>query len=123
KALADSTTTIQPDPAIRSATDDWPFLYLLEPTIASYYLLALALIIGFGALLVLGAARATSTPVRRFSPHFFVLGAAFLLLETRSIVTFSLLFGSTWLVNALAFFAILVSVLLSIQLNSRLKLT
>ena len=60
--------------------------------------------------------------MRRFSPHFFVLGAAFLLLETRSLVSFSLLFGSTWLVNALAFFAILASVLLAILVNARLRI-
>ncbi len=42
------------------------------------------------------------------SPHFFLLGVAFLLLETRSLVTFSLLFGTTWIVNALAFFALLI---------------
>jgi hypothetical protein len=41
------------------------------------------------------------------------MGAAFLLLETKSIVQFSLLFGATWLVNALVFFAILLSVLLA----------
>ena len=58
------------------------------------------------------ASRVTRIPFRRgFSPHFFVLGIAFLLLETRSLVTFSLLFGTTWSVNALVFFAILVSVL------------
>ena len=44
---------------------------------------------------------------------------AFLLLETRSLVSFSLLFGTTWLVNALAFFAILASVLLAIFINAR----
>jgi hypothetical protein len=71
---------------------------------------------------VFGAARAGGTSVRRFSPHFFVLGAAFLLLETRSLVSFSLLFGSTWLVNALAFFAILASVLLAILVNARLRI-
>jgi hypothetical protein len=65
------------------------------------------------------AARASGTPMRRFSPHFFVLGVAFLLLETRSLVSFSLLFGTTWLVNALAFFGILVSVLLAILINAR----
>ena len=54
-----------------------------------------------------------------FSPHFFALGAAFLLLETRSLVTFSLLFGTTWLVNALVFAAILVSVLAAIGVTSR----
>ena len=122
-ALADATTDIAPDPAYRAATDNWPFLYLREPAVAPYYLVALLLILAFGVLLVLGAARATATPIGRFSPHFFVLGAAFLLLETRSIVSFSLLFGSTWLVNAMAFFAILVSVLASIQLNARLRLT
>jgi hypothetical protein len=42
-----------------------------------------------------------------------------LLLETRSLVTFSLLFGTTWLVNALTFFAILASVLLAIFVNAR----
>jgi hypothetical protein len=61
----------------------------------------------------------TSTPLRRFSPHFFVLGIAFMLLETRSLVSFSLLFGTTWLVNALTFFAILASVLLAILINAR----
>ena len=72
------------------------------------------------ALLTVGfAARQTGTTIRRFSPHFFALGAAFLLLETRSLVSFSLLFGTTWLVNALAFFAILCSVLLAILINAR----
>ena len=66
-----------------------------------------------------GAARVTGTAIRRFSPHFFVLGVAFLLLETRSLVSFSLLFGTTWIVNALAFFGILAGVLLAILINAR----
>ncbi|HEX2400783.1 MAG TPA: hypothetical protein VHJ79_12500, partial [Mycobacterium sp.] len=63
------------------------------------------------------AARVTGTTIRKFSPHFFVLGTAFLLLTTRSVVSFSLLFGTTWFVNALTFFAILSSVLLAILIN------
>ncbi len=98
-------------PTPRPATDDWPFLYLRTGTVAPYYLAALAFILIFAFASVLGAARVTRTPVRRFSPHFFVLGIAFLLLETKSLVSFSLLFGTTWVVNALAFFAILASVL------------
>ena len=47
----------------------------------------------------------------------FFLGAAFMLLETRSLVTFALLFGSTWLVNSLVFFAILCSVMLAVFLS------
>jgi SAM-dependent methyltransferase len=106
-------------PEPKPATDDWPFLYLRTGFVAPYYLVALAIILAFAALAVLGAARATGTPVRRFSPHFFVLGTAFLLLETRSLVSFSLLFGTTWIVNALAFFAILASVLVAILINAR----
>jgi hypothetical protein len=121
--LGDTTIPVPSDPEYRPATDDWPFLYLREPSIAPYYLAALAVILLLGAAAVAGAARATRTPLRRFSPHFFVLGAAFLLIETRSVVTFSLLFGSTWLVNALVFFAILLSVLAAIQLNARFRFT
>ena len=109
-------------PAPRPATDDWPFLYLRSGTVAPYYLAALAFILLFAVAVVLRAARTTSTPIRRFSPHFFVLGIAFLLLETKSLVSFSLLFGTTWVVNALAFFAILASVLLAIVVNVRLQL-
>ncbi len=107
----------QPTP--QHATDDWPFLYLRTATIAPYYVAALVFILVFGLIAVLTAARVTSTPIRRFSPHFFVLGVAFMLLETKSLVSFSLLFGTTWIVNALAFFAILASVLLAIGINAR----
>ena len=101
------------------ATDDWPFLYLREPFIAPYYLAALAIILVFAVLLVSRAAVRSGTSLRRFSPHFFFLGVAFLLLETRSLVSFSLLFGTTWLVNSLVFFAILASVLGAIAINAR----
>jgi SAM-dependent methyltransferase len=114
-----------PDPGpgdLKAATDDWPFLYLRSPFIAQHYFSALAFALLIAFLGVGFAARAGGTTMRRFSPHFFVLGAAFLLLETRSLVSFSLLFGSTWLVNALAFFAILASVLLAILVNARLRI-
>jgi SAM-dependent methyltransferase len=103
-------------------TDDWPFLYLREPGIAGYYLAALALVLLLALGAVLAAARATGLTVRRFSPHFFVLGTAFLLLETRSLVTFGLLFGNTWIVNGLVFFAVLASVLAAIGISSRIRL-
>jgi len=106
-------------PEPRPATDDWPFLYLRTPFVAPYYLVALGVILLAALAAVLAGARATGTSLRRFSPHFFVLGTAFLLLETRSLVSFSLLFGTTWIVNALAFFAILASVLLAILINAR----
>jgi SAM-dependent methyltransferase len=109
-------------PEPKQATDDWPFLYLRSPFIAPHYLAGLAFALVIAVLGIAFAARAGGTSVRRFSPHFFVLGIAFLLLETRSLVSFSLLFGSTWLVNALAFFAILASVLLAILVNARWRI-
>ena len=110
------------EPEPKAATDDWPFLYLRTPFIAPHYLAGLGFVLLIALVGVFGAARVGGTSVRRFSPHFFVLGMAFLLLETRSLVSFSLLFGSTWLVNALAFFAILASVLLAILVNARWRI-
>ncbi len=117
---------VDPLPAIdgatpRPATDDWPFLYLRTPQVALYYLAALAFLLLFAIVAVGAAVRVGGARGRRLSPHFFVLGIAFLLLETKSLVSFSLLFGTTWLVNAMAFFAILTSVLLAIFVNQRYR--
>ena len=72
-------------------------------------------------MLVGRAAQRSGTSFRQFSPHFFVLGVAFLLLETKSLATFSLLFGTTWIVNSLVFFAVLASVLAAILVNQRIR--
>ena len=77
---------INTDGAPQPATDDWPFLYLLAPSLPSHYFIALGLILAWGVVLISRAAYRSGTSLRRFSPHFFVLGIAFLLLETRSIV-------------------------------------
>lgn len=104
--------------ATMEARDDWPFLYLREPGIPQRYLLALAAVL-LGAAVAVSLTAGVTRTVRGLSPHFFLLGAAFLLLETRSLVTFSLLFGTTWVVNALVFFAILASVLGAIAVHAR----
>ncbi len=101
------------------ATDDWPFLYLVGHSFPMLYIegLAMVLVFALGGTLTL----APRNVLRRFDWHMFFLGAAFMLLEVKSLTTFSLLFGSTWLVNSLVFFAILSSVLLAILFNSRFK--
>jgi hypothetical protein len=116
-ALGGERATVATAPA--PATDDWPFLYLREPGIDPTYIAALGFVLAAAAIGTLLVARGSRTPVAAFSPHFFALGAAFLLLETRSLATFGLLFGTTWLVNALVFVAILLSVLLAIAANAR----
>jgi hypothetical protein len=47
---------------------------------------------------------------------------AFALLEVKALTTFALLFGSTWMVNSLVFFAILLGVLLAVLVNARFKI-
>ena len=113
-ALSVASTTPPPP-----ATDDWPFLYLREREIDPAYLAALGFVLVAATTGTLLVARESRTPLAAFSPHFFALGAAFLLLETRSLATFGLLFGTTWLVNSLVFVAILLSVLLAIGVNAR----
>jgi hypothetical protein len=50
------------------------------------------------------------------------MGAAFLLLETKSVVQFALLFGTTWFVNSLVFIGVLVSVLLAIEVERKVRI-
>ena len=121
--LADrADPTVDVADAVRPATDDWPFLYLETPSIDGLYLAVLAGIVSISLAAVLLAGRIAGTGVSRVSPHFFVLGAAFLLLETKNLATFSLLFGTTWLVNALVIAAILASVFAAIALSARVRI-
>jgi hypothetical protein len=106
----------QPTPA----TDEWPLMYLRAPGLALPYVFGLAMVAVIALGLIFGLAPASAR--KGFNGHMFFLGAAFMLLETRSLVTFALLFGSTWLVNSLVFFAILCSVMLAVFLSARFPL-
>jgi hypothetical protein len=96
-------------PPVEVPTDDWPFLYLSRKTIPGDYLVVIGslLVLTLGALLALrgGAAAGADTA------HFALLGAGFLLLETKSITDCSLYFGATWLVTLLVVTGVLVMVL------------
>ena len=98
------------------AVDDRPFLYLKERSIPSLYLIVIALILGVSLLGV----RIFGGPLRNMRGYgdLFFMGIAFLLLETRSITTFALLFGTTWLVNALVFTGVLLA---AIEITQRRK--
>jgi hypothetical protein len=107
-------------PGVDSATDDWPFLYLQTHSVPTIYLQAVALVwllATFGVLLSLGR-----RGLRRFDAALFFTGLAFLLLEAKSIVNFTLLFGATWLVNALVIVGILATVLLANWVNAATRL-
>lgn len=110
-------TSITPPPA----TDNRPFLYLFTDRIPSLYLITLGLILVAG-LIGVGIAGGGSS-YRRMRPYadLFLLGAGFMLLETKSITGFALLFGTTWVVNAIVFAGVLVAVLAAVEVTRRFK--
>ena len=106
-------------PVIAPATDDRPFLYYQGGGIPSMYLWTLA---GILAISLIGV-RIFGGPFRAMRPYadLFFMGAAFLLLETKNIATFALLFGTTWMVNALVFGGVLVIVLAAVETTRRFR--
>jgi hypothetical protein len=74
---------------------------------------------GLGLLLVFLFLPRTKTAIlgngfrRALNVQLFFLGAGFMLIETKAVVTMALLFGSTWVVNSVVFFAILLMILLA----------
>ncbi|MGW7006370.1 spermine/spermidine synthase domain-containing protein [Streptomyces sp. NPDC054933] len=124
-----TSTTAGPTPAcatiwhgraIAPATDDHPFPYLATNSIPSFYLWTLALIVAASLLLV----KATGGPLHAMTRYLdlMFMGGAFLLLETKNVVQFALLFGTTWFVNSLVFAGILLSVAAAIEVTRHLRL-
>jgi SAM-dependent methyltransferase len=80
----------------RLTTDDWPYFYQHEPGLPMIVILvSIAILIVFGWFL-----RQTSGEGQRMNLHFMFLGAGFMLLEAQIVSKMALLFGTTWVVNA-----------------------
>lgn len=101
------------DPSVRLATDDWPFLYVRPGSFPLAYIVILTLIALSAVLAIRGAFGSDTFSRGRFDPVMFLLGAGFMLLETRLVTQLSLLFGSTWIVNTCVFGGILSMALLA----------
>ena len=101
------------------ATDDSPFLYFRGGSFPALYTVTLLSIL----LTSLVAIRALGGPLRSMRPYadLFFMGAAFLLLETKNVATFALLFGTTWFVNALVFAGVLVIVLAAVETTRKFR--
>jgi spermidine synthase len=104
------------DAGVEPATDDWPFLYLHTRHIPPHYLGALALILVVSTVVVMAVLRGQGGA---WSWQFFLLGAGFMLLETKSIIQFALLWGSTWVVASLAIASVLSMALVANYVVSR----
>lgn len=99
------------------ATDDWPYLYLERRGIPLPYWVVLLVVLAIAWV----SMRKAFSAARRLDWHFFFLGGAFLLIEFKSITQLALLFGSTWIVNAVAVSAVLLMVLLANLMVSRAR--
>lgn len=119
-------TVVQPGEDLPMATDDWPFLYLRKPMIPALSIRA-ALVMGalaVGLLVLFDRKRAKAEGKGTFAGfdwRMFFLGAGFMLVETKAVVRMALLFGSTWIVNSIVFFAVLLVILLANLLVLRLR--
>jgi len=92
---------------IPPATDDWPYLYLRERSVPDVYWQVLLILFVLSVPVVLRVFPESA----RVNSHFFFLGCAFFLLETKSITEMALLFGSTWIVNSVVISSILIMIL------------
>ena len=105
---------------VASVQDDRPYPYLPVHSIPNFYLLVLGLILT-ASLLVVRVAGGPFKKMARFVDLFW-MGAAFLLLESKNIVQFALLFGTTWFVNSLVFAGVLLSVYAAVETARHIKL-
>jgi SAM-dependent methyltransferase len=127
---------LQRDSSVEPATDDWPFLYLRDRHFPRHYAIALLLVLVVSLASVMATLRLVPRPVfhgkptpnriagpRLWSWQFFLLGAGFMLLETKSIIQFALLWGSTWVVASLAIASVLAMALVANFIVAKLEIT
>ncbi len=114
----------QRDPSIEPASDDWPFLYMRDRHIPRHYVIALAVVLVVSVLSVLATLRllGAGTGAAGWSWQFFLLGAGFMLLETKSIIQFALLWGSTWVVASVAIASVLTMALIANAVVARVTI-
>ncbi|MGH9446818.1 MAG: spermidine synthase, partial [Terriglobia bacterium] len=101
--------------SIKDATDDWPFLYLNHPMVTRLGWEGIATMGGLAFLMLalFSPGKIKEKKGTGLGPRMFFLGAGFMLVETRAVVYMALLFGTTWIVNTIVFFAVLVMILLA----------
>jgi SAM-dependent methyltransferase len=107
------------DSSIEAATDDWPFLYMKDRHVPRHYIVTLVSILIVSVVAVLWVLRGQGG---RWSWEFFFLGAGFMLLETKAIIQFALLWGSTWVVASMAIAAVLGMALLATFIVSKVEI-
>jgi hypothetical protein len=106
---------------VSEPTDDYPFPYLPHRTIDPLYWHTLVLMLAASVVLIAVAGGRGTVRMARYLDLAF-MGGAFLLLETKNVVQFALLFGTTWFVNSLVFAGVLLSVYAAVEVARHLRL-
>ncbi len=125
-----ASTWVRTSAAPAPSSDDKPFLYVKDGSFTNLelYWRTLFLILLVSAVTVAGVllgrgrdAGSAGRTLARMARYrdLFLLGAAFMLLETKSVTGFALLFGTTWVVNALVFAGVLLAVLAAVEVTRR----
>ena len=91
-------------------TDDWPQLYLTSRMIPPVQLT----LVGILVLISIASIRAFSPLAGKLDLHFGMLGAGFLLVETKGISDLGILFGGTWWTITGAITGVLIMAILSV---------
>jgi hypothetical protein len=107
---------------LKVAEDVWPFLYLRGPMIPDLSWQGMGVIGGISLTMLWLFGRRTAgagfaaglqiaAGLQTWDASMLLLGAGFMLLETKAVVHAALLYGSTWVVNTMVFATILIMIL------------
>ncbi len=121
RAGFEDVTKLCADPALRVdvSTDDWPFFYMPRRVYPRSYLLMVALVF---LLSVAFFASFVSDRPRFNQAAFFLLGAGFMLVETKGITELGLALGNTWLVIGVVITGVLVMAYLANAVVAALRI-
>jgi hypothetical protein len=115
-------SAIYANPTIRAdvSTDDWPFFYMPQRVYPFSYLFMVALVIVLTLILI-----RSFMPERVGSENvpFFLLGAGFMLIETKNITELGLTFGNSWQVIGVVIAGIMVMAYLANLLVQHYRIT
>lgn len=115
-------TAFYANPALHAdvSTDDWPFFYMPQRVYPFSYLPMIGMVVVLSVLLI---ASLLKERVGSGNLPFFLLGAGFMLVETKSITELGLTFGNSWQVIGFVIAGIMVMAYLANLAVQRVSIT
>jgi SAM-dependent methyltransferase len=111
--VEDITSSFTEQPlSVDPSTDDWPFFYMPVRKYPVSYLVMISLLMAVAVAFIRPVIQ-TNAVRAAVSWPCFLLGAGFMLLETKAITELALFYGSTWIVISIVILAILIMAFLA----------